>query len=124
MLIACEVLIGHRGINTDHLSILTELSLEVTFHKQELILNFREVDWEEFHKVLDKHLLLTLPKEPITDQNLLDQHCIELTRALQEMIYNIISTSDPAPNCKHWWTKKLMQLWKLANKLSRKSFRL
>jgi hypothetical protein len=40
MLMACEVLMGHRGINTDHLPILTELSLEVTFYEQELILNF------------------------------------------------------------------------------------
>jgi hypothetical protein len=82
MLMACEVLTGHRGINIDHLPILTELNLEVTFHKQEPIPNFREVDWEEFHKVLDKHFLLTLLKEPITDQDLLDQCCIELTRAL------------------------------------------
>ena len=39
-LISCDTLPGERGINTDHLPILTELELAVTTTKAEPILNF------------------------------------------------------------------------------------
>ena len=124
MLMACEALMGHRGINTDHLPICTELSLDIALYKPEPAPNFREVDCEEFCKVLDEHLPLTQLDEPISNQVLLDQCCGELTRALQKVICIAVPISSPVPNCKCWWTKELTQLQKLANKLSRKSYRL
>ena len=122
MLMACEALTGHRGINTDHLLIHTELSLDIALYKPEPAPNFREVDCEEFRKVLDKHLLPTQLDEPISNQVLLDQCCSELTRALQKAICIAVPILSPAPNYKCWWTKELMQLQKLANKLGRKSY--
>ena len=122
MLTACEALTGHRGINTDHLPICTELGLNVVLYEQEPALNLREVDWEEFRRVLDEHLLPIYPDKPITNQITLDQHCGELTRAIQRAIRITVPISSPAPNHKCWWTKELTQLRKLANKLGRKSY--
>jgi hypothetical protein len=82
MLMACRILTKHRGINMDHLPIVTKLSLGVMLQDQEPVPNFREVDWEAFCKVLDEHVLPAQPEEIITSQELLDQCCDELTRAL------------------------------------------
>ena len=48
MVTACNTLPEHRGINTDHLPILTELNLAMSILEDNPILNFREVDWDEF----------------------------------------------------------------------------
>jgi hypothetical protein len=55
-LISCNTLPEHRGINTDHLPILTELNLAITQTIEEDIPNFRDVDWEEFGNELGKQL--------------------------------------------------------------------
>jgi hypothetical protein len=44
MLTACKILTKHRGVNTDHLPIVTKLSLGVTLQNQEPVPNFREVN--------------------------------------------------------------------------------
>jgi len=56
MVMACDALPHHRGINTDHLPILTELDLAVNILEDEPIPNFREVDWDDFRKALSMHL--------------------------------------------------------------------
>ena|SRR5216683_2721542 len=55
-LISCDTVLEERGINTDHLPIHTELSLEVANKEVEAILNFRNVNWEEFRSKLKKQL--------------------------------------------------------------------
>ena len=67
MLIFCNTLPGERGINTDHLPILTELNLEVDTTKPEHIPNFRNVNWEEFRAKLKKQLDRTLNLVSILD---------------------------------------------------------
>jgi len=65
MVTACDTLSEHRGINTDHLPILMELSLGLVTSKIKPIPNFKEVDWEEFQKSLAMHLGLVQPEEQI-----------------------------------------------------------
>src|SRR5216683_8149683 len=67
MLIFCNTLPGERGINTDHLPILTELNLEVDTTELEHIPNFRNVNWEEFRAKLKKQLDRTLNLVSILD---------------------------------------------------------
>jgi endonuclease/exonuclease/phosphatase family metal-dependent hydrolase len=52
MLITCDTLLDQRGINTDHLPILTELNLRANIVEEGEIPNFRNVDWEDFCKEL------------------------------------------------------------------------
>jgi len=45
-----------RGINTDHLSILTELRLEVAIIEVKAIPNFRSINWDDFRDELWKQI--------------------------------------------------------------------
>jgi hypothetical protein len=74
------------GINTDHLLILTELNLEVTTTELKPILNYQEVNWEEFRTELKQELDKTATPASIQNQRQLDKCCAELTEALQEVI--------------------------------------
>ena len=56
LLISCDTQPELRGINTDHLPILTELSMEVAATEQKSTYSFRDVDWEEFRKELKQQL--------------------------------------------------------------------
>ena len=83
LLITCNTQMESRGINMDHLPIRTELSLEASTIKVMSTQNFREVDWEEFGKVLERHLAELQPPTKITMQRQLDKHCSKLTTAIQ-----------------------------------------
>jgi len=61
LLISCDAQPDQRGVNTDHLPILTELNLKADVAPEEEIHNFREVDWDEFRKELSTQLDKLLP---------------------------------------------------------------
>jgi hypothetical protein len=54
-----------RGINTDHLLILTELSMEVAAMELKSTYSFRDIDWEEFRKELKQQLAQAAAPETI-----------------------------------------------------------
>jgi len=121
--IACDTLIDHRGINTDHVPVLMELNLEITIHKAKPIPNFRDVDWDEFCTALVKHLGLEQPEDQVISQRQLDVRYSSLTEAIQSTICKQVPTTEITPKSKRWWTKELMQMHKQTNKLGRESFR-
>jgi len=123
-LISCDTLPGQRGINTDHLPILTELKLEVASRLTEAIQNFRAVNWEDFKLELQKQLDKTPKPTCITNQVQLDARCKELTDALQEAIRTEVPTDEPTSKSKRWWTKELSLLRVHANKLGRMAYKL
>ena len=123
-LISCDTLTGERGINTDHLPILTELRLEVGTTVAEPLLNFRNANWEEFKAELQKQLSNTPKPARILDQSQLNARCEELTNALQETIRAEITTVEITTKSKRWWTKELSQLRARANKLGRTAYKL
>ena len=86
MLTTCSTLPEQRGINTDHLPILTVLRLEVAITEAKAILNFRSVNWEDFRDELHKQLDKAQVPARISNQMQLDERCEELTEALQEAI--------------------------------------
>ena len=120
--IACNVLTNHRGINTDHVPILMELNLGIAISKVKLIPNFRDVDWEEFHKTLANHLGPDQLEEQITSQRQLDERCNSLTKAIQNTIREQVPITVITPKSKHWWTKELTQMRKSVNKLGRQLY--
>jgi len=86
MVIACDALTEHRGINTDHVPILMELDMGIVTNDVKPIPNFREVDWDKFRKALTRHLGLAQAEEQIISQRQLDARCGVLTEAIQSMI--------------------------------------
>ncbi len=94
MLISYDTKPEERGINTDHLPILTELHLKVSIMEEEPIHNFRSVNWEDFRSELEKQLANYPNLAHIADQMQLDQSCEELTKALQETIRAEVPTME------------------------------
>jgi len=111
-----------RGINTDHLPILTELNLNANIAPEEEIHNFQNVDWAEFRKELSIQLAKLLLPTPIVNQRQLDKACDSLTKAIQHTIISEVLVSTIMPKSKRWWMKELTQLCWLANKLGRQSY--
>jgi Endonuclease-reverse transcriptase len=63
----CDTLTSKRGINSDHLPILTKLNLATEIMEESTSRNFRDVDWEEFKNELERQLLCgSLTYVPLT----------------------------------------------------------
>jgi len=75
-----------------------------------------------FRKELSVQLAELPPPMPITNQNQMDSSCKDLTKAIQHTIKSKIPVLSITPKSKCWWTKELMQLWQLANKLGRQLY--
>ena len=122
ILTSCDTRADLQGIMTDHLPIITELDLNIGPATENPITNYREVDWDEFRKVLEVQLSkLPLP-QVIRTQRQLDACCETLTDAIQKTIELQVPISEITPKSKRWWTKELTQLQKQANKLGRQSY--
>jgi hypothetical protein len=124
LLTICNTQPDTRGINTDHLPILTELNLEVATVEQKSTYNFRDVNWKEFRVELKQQLDQLTTPESIQNQRQVDKSCTALMEALQEAICTQVPIIETTPKSKCWWTKELMQLRACANKLGRASYKL
>jgi|SRR6266850_1036997 len=107
MLILCNTQPKHRGINTDHLPIVTKLKLSIGTNEEKPIQNFQDVNWEEFSKVLNEQLAKLQPPTPIWNQRHLNAQCDSITKAIQDTISSLVLVSIISPKSKHWWTKEL-----------------
>ena len=119
--ITCDALENTPGINTDHLPILTTLDLNLAKAPQNPPRNFRNVDWENFNKVLKAKLLLTTPPSRICSSGELESTCKMLTDAIQETIHESVPTTKLGVKAKKWWTKELTKLRQEANRKGRKA---
>ena len=103
----CDTVTSKRGINTDHLPILSKLNLETAIAKESAIHNFREVNWEEFNNKLKQWLTEIGPTVTIQTQYQLNETCEMLTKIIQETISKAVSISHINAKTKRWWTKEL-----------------
>lgn len=85
-IIICKVLEDTLGINTDHLSILTTLDLNLSRAPNCPPRNFRNIDWEEFEKELVNKLDGLPQPSIIRSAGELNDACRKLTSAIQEAI--------------------------------------
>ena len=122
ILLSCDTLPDHRGINTDHLPILTELNLKADIMEDAEILNYRNVDWGDFRKKLSVKLVDLAPPAPIASQRQLNDSCASLTKAIQRTIEEQVPVTELTSKSKRWWTKELTQLRQATNKLGRQSY--
>ncbi|KAH9960258.1 hypothetical protein BC827DRAFT_1133412 [Russula dissimulans] len=123
LLITCDTLPGHRGIRMDHLPILTELNLTAAVAHNPPTPNFRDVNWEDFRKVLKGNLMAHPSPPEISNQRQLDLACENLTKAIQSTICEQVPVTIIMSKTKCWWTKELMQLCRTSDKLGRQSFK-
>ena len=121
-IIACDTIPEERGVNTDHLPIVTVLDVELTKVPTQAARNFRDVDWEDFRKTLEgKMAELGLPTR-ITTRSALNRTCEKLTQALQETIDGEVPRTNICTRSKRWWSKELTILRKEAEKLGRRAY--
>jgi hypothetical protein len=52
-IIICDTLPEERGVNTDHLPIVTVVDVELTKAPAQIAKNFRDVDWKDFRATLE-----------------------------------------------------------------------
>src|SRR5712672_4209163 len=124
LLTVCDTVTSERGVSTDHLPILTKLDLATSTAEERITHNFRDVDWKDFNKELEKRLVELGPAVTIHNQYQLDKACSELTKAIQNTITQTVPITRISAKSKRWWTKELTLLRRQADKLGRKSSKL
>ena len=104
-LISCKTRCHDRGLNTDHILIVTKLDVAMCRTPETVSKNFRNVDWEKFREYLQgKMAKFGIPMR-IRNQVSLNKECKRLTVALQETIKAMVLTTEVCPKSKRWWTK-------------------
>jgi len=106
--VMCDALTDHRGINTDHVPVLTELNLGIVVNEAKSIPNFKDVDWDEFCNTLARHLGPEQPDDQVISQRQLDERCGSITEAIQSTICKQVPVAEITHKLKCWWTKELM----------------
>jgi hypothetical protein len=119
----CKALPMEQGLNTDHFPIISNFNLDVKLTPKKVISNFRDVDWQEFCKTLEKKINAWGVPNFIKSQKVLERECERLTIALQETISEAVPSVVLGPQAKHWWTKELNTLRKDMLKCCRKACR-
>lgn len=119
--IVCEARSHERGLNTDHIPIVTKIDASLGRTHSTETSNFRDVDWDEFRKTMqEKMATFGIPRKIYTQVEL-ERECKRLTTALQETIAETVPISKTCPKSKRWWTKELKDLRKQFRKLGRKA---
>ena len=121
---ACDTVTTSRGVNTDHLPILTKLDLATVLAAESNTHNFRDVDWTKFNKELGRRLTELGPAVTIRTQYQLNTTCSKLTKAIQDTIAKTVPITHITAKMKRWWTKDLTTLRRQADKSGRKSSKL
>jgi len=124
LVIMCDTVTSKRGVNTDHLPILTKLDLATALAEENTTHNFRDVDWIKFNKELERQLAELGPAVTIRTQYQLDDACSKLTKTIQDTITKVVPTTRINTKTKRWWTKELTTLRRQADKLGRKASKL
>ena len=86
MVMVCEMHHKDRGLNTDHIPIISQLDVTLGRTLEQKTNNFRDINWDNFRKTLEERMSkFGIPKR-IGSQETLNCECDKLTMALQEMI--------------------------------------
>ena len=121
--IVCDTIPEERGINTDHLPIITVIDVELTKAPTQATRNFKDVDWKKFRKTLGEKLDGLGPPKHIKTHNTLSSTCEKLTQAIQKAINEEVPHTRICGRSKRWWTKELKILRKEADNSGRKAFK-
>ena len=124
LIMSCEVHPNLRPAGADHMPILTELDLSVPQSLAEPTHNFCLMDFDKFCTVLKTNLNLNCTACRISTEAEFNKAADLLVITIQETIETLIPLTKPSPFSKQWWTRKLTDLQRNKNGLSRKSHHL
>ena len=79
IIISCEAKIEDKGLNTDHIPIVTKLDMTLGKTLETITNNYRNVDWEKFRETLQGRLQDFRVPSKIKDQAALNRECERLT---------------------------------------------
>ena len=96
-LILCETRCNNRGLNTDHVPIITNLDVTMCRTPETRSFNFRNVDWEKFREHLQGRIAEFGVPTRIRNHVSLNKECKRLTVALQETIKVTVLTTEVYP---------------------------
>ena len=119
----CDTLPEERGVNTDHIPIITVIDLELTRMPAQIARNFRDVDWEKFRSRLEEKIARIGLSNHINSRSALNHSCEKLTRVIQETIGEEVPHTNICARSKRWWSKELKMLRKEREKLGRKAYK-
>ena len=119
-IIACETKLNDKGLNTDHIPIVTKLDVSMGRTPEMRTNNYRNVDWEKFQETLQNKLQNFRVPNKIRDQAALNRECERLMIALQETIKKEVPITDIRPKSKRWWTREIKELRTHFRKVGRK----
>src|SRR6266481_3053627 len=107
----------------DHVPILMVLEFPICHPPAVPSLNFQEVDCEEFNDELTVRLVNVPRSEIIYTGKEFMTAVTEFTKAIQDTICAKVPQSRPSPYSKRWWSKELVMLKRVKNKLSSMSYK-
>ena len=120
MVISCEAKPDDKGLNTDHIPVVTRLDVSLGRTPEAVTKNYRNVDWEKYRETLQRKLQEFGVPNKIRDQVALNRECERLMIALQETTKEEVPTMEVCPKSKRWWTKEIGKLRTHFRKLGRK----
>ena len=109
-IIECEEKPHDKGINTDHIPIVTRLNVSMGRNPETITNNYRNIDWEKYWETLQSKLQTFRVPNKIKDQAALNIECNRLTKALQETTDKEVPKMDICPKSKRWWTREIREL--------------
>ena len=120
-ILICETRTHQRGLNTDHIPIVTKIDASLGRIETSKTKNFRNVDWKEFRETLEVKMSgFGIPRR-LGNQAEVSRECGRLTEAIQSTIEQVVPTSVVCPHSKRWWSKELRELRTRFKKLGRKT---
>ena len=119
-IIACKAKPNDKGLNTDHLPIVTRLDVSMGRTLETITNNYRKIDWEKYQETLQSKLQMFGVPNKIKDQAPLNRECDHLTKALQETTDKEVPKTDICPKSKRWWTREIREFRTHFRKLGRK----
>jgi hypothetical protein len=122
-IITCNVNTHLRPPNTDHLPIITIISLPIARSSSPPSPDFHDVDWIDFDATLSTLLDLHSPALHINNKTEYDTKVSKLTSLLQQTIATTVPIRKPTPFSKRWWCPELNNLKKKKNKLSNEAYK-
>ena len=119
-IISCKAKPNDKGLNTDHIPIVTRLDMSLGRTPEMTTNNYRNVDWEKFWETLQGKLQEFGVPNRIKDQAVLNRECEQLMIALQETTRKEVPITDVCPKLKRWLAREIRALKTYFRKLGRK----
>jgi hypothetical protein len=116
-LVRCKVDARIHPPATDHFPIVTKLTIPQNRISEAPAHDFHNVNWEKFHRRLERELQDVAGPIPISTEEQLKEAVRSSTEAIQVMIQTEVKRKIPCKDGKHWWNSNLRKLKKELNKL-------